>query len=154
LFSQRDRRDIYGLPRLGVAGNSLSGTDPQVVSDIVANYIERLGADPEVLQAAASAPAKISVTSGIWKSRLNPNAPDRGMPALWLDDNTAFSFDTKASNGSETPLLVLPECSKNSCFVVDEATEVPERHPIIMDATLGSARARKVFSPRTPQTNY
>jgi hypothetical protein len=50
------KNDIYGLPRFGVPGNALSGADPQAVSDILAKYIESMGANPEVLQAAASAP--------------------------------------------------------------------------------------------------
>lgn len=52
------KTEIYGLPRLGVAGNSLSGADPQLVSASLSRYIEKMGADPQVLQAAADAPPK------------------------------------------------------------------------------------------------
>jgi len=57
LSRKYSQKDILALPRLGVKGNSLAGADPQTMSATLASYIAKMGADPDVLQAAAGAPA-------------------------------------------------------------------------------------------------
>jgi hypothetical protein len=49
------KTDVYGLPGPGSDG-SASAADPQGFSASLATYIEKMGADPQVLQAAAGAP--------------------------------------------------------------------------------------------------
>jgi hypothetical protein len=46
---------FYGLHRFGVSDKTVSGDDAQVVTGLLANYIERMGASQTILQAAASA---------------------------------------------------------------------------------------------------
>lgn len=48
-------RDFFGLHRFGVSGKAISGDDAQVISSIVSAYIQRMGIDQAVLQAAATA---------------------------------------------------------------------------------------------------
>lgn len=48
-------RDFYGLHRFGVDGKAISGDEAQVISSIISAYIQRMGIDQAVLQAAASA---------------------------------------------------------------------------------------------------
>jgi hypothetical protein len=49
------KNDLYGVHRFGSTGKPVSGDDAQLVSGIIANYIERMGASQAILQAASNA---------------------------------------------------------------------------------------------------
>ena len=50
--------DIYGLHRFGATDRSISGDEAQMVTSLLANYVDRMGVDQAVLTAASSAAFK------------------------------------------------------------------------------------------------
>jgi len=50
--------DLYGLHRFGATDRSISGDEAQIVTSLLANYVDRMGVDQALLTAASSAAFK------------------------------------------------------------------------------------------------
>lgn len=122
--------DLYGLHRFGSTGKAVSGDDAQLVSGIIANYIERMGASQAILQAASSASFEkdifpVPVALGEQMRIIYDASGETIFQIEDIDGRAAAKFDFSMRERSFRGILRCVE-STNILIVIDRSNSIPE----------------------------